>query len=62
MKTVSSVEEYQECINEVLKTKESMKVKVNMSHPELDKAMEELNLEGVEVIVGEEYDEIKPLD
>ena len=61
MQTIKTIKEYQLLVDEVAKTKKPIKVKVDMSHPELDKAMDELNLEGVEVIIGEEYDEIKPL-
>lgn len=62
MQTIKTIQEYQYLIDEVVKTEKTYKVKVDMSHPELDKAMDELNLEGVEVIIGKEYDEIKPLD
>ncbi len=61
MKTVTTVTEYQDCIDEVRGTKISMKVIVDMTDEELEKAMEELDMEGIEVIVGDEYDEIKPV-
>jgi len=61
METVRTIKKYQEYINEVRETKIPMRVKVEMTDEELDKAPEELDMEGVEVIVGHEYDEIKPL-
>jgi hypothetical protein len=61
MKTVSTLKEYQEVVDEVKKSKQPVKVKVNMSHDEIDRAPKELNLEGVEVIVSAEFDEIKAI-
>jgi hypothetical protein len=61
MKTVKTIKEYQLVIDEVRNSKEPVQVKVDMPLEELVKAKSELNLRGVEVIVGNEYDEIKPL-
>jgi hypothetical protein len=61
MKTVTTTKEYQICIGTVLKTKMSMKVKVNFKDKEFEKARKELNMKGVEINVYDDYDEIKPL-
>ncbi len=53
--------EYQDCIDEVRGTKTSMKVIVDMTDDELEKAMYKLDMEGIEVIMMDGYDEIKPI-
>jgi len=62
METVSTVKEYQSLINKVRETKIPIKVKVDMNDDELEKGREELDMDGIEVIMHEGYDEIKILD
>ena len=61
MQTVKTIKEYQLYINKVRETKISIKVKVEMTDKELEKGGKKLDMEGIEVIVGNGYDEIKPL-
>lgn len=61
MQTVKTLEEYQAIINQVRETKIPIKVKSLLSDEEIEKGNEELDMEGIEVIMTEEYDLIKPL-
>jgi len=61
MKTVTTMQEFQDCIDEVKRTKQSMKVANKMSDEEKDKTRDEINMDGVDVIVFSDHDEIKPL-
>lgn len=57
MQTVKTIKEYQLLLNKVRDTKIPIKVKIEMSDEELDKK-DELDMQGLDVIVGVEYDEI----
>lgn len=59
MEIVRTISEHQLLINKVSETKISIKVKVDMEDDELEKGKEELDMDGIEVIMTEEYDEIK---
>ncbi|HTB07747.1 MAG TPA: hypothetical protein VK806_12415 [Bacteroidia bacterium] len=61
MKTVTSLEEYQQVVNEVRKSRQPIKIKPILSDEDIERGKEELDLDGVNVILTEEYDEIKPL-
>ena len=61
METVKTISEYQLLINKVRETKTPTEVKVDMEDDELEKGREELDMDGIEVIMFEDYDEIKPL-
>lgn len=60
MQTVKTIKEYQLLLNKVRDTKISVKVKIEMSDEELEKK-DELDMQGLDIIVGVEYDEIKPI-
>lgn len=61
IEVVKTIEQYQLLINQVRETKTPIKVKVDMNHPELDKAMDKLDLDGVDIIISGECDLIKPI-
>ena len=61
MKTVKTLKEYQEVVDEVRKTQQPVKIKSELTDEDIDKGATELNLEGVEVFVEKGYDEIKPV-
>ncbi len=60
MKTITKVEDYRKCINEVKETGNPVTVKNNMSVEENEK-LTNTDLKGIDIIVSEECDEIKPL-
>jgi len=57
MRIVKTIKEYQKCIDEVKKTKHSIRVTTDLSEDEFKKR-QELNTAGVEIIVRELCDEI----
>jgi len=61
MKAIRTLKEYQDTINEVRKTKQPIEVVITLSDEELEKVGTELNMEGVDVIVFPDHDEIKPI-
>ena len=62
VKKVKTIKEYQDCVDEVLRTKEEILIqKIDISDTEMKKANKELNLKGVDVLVGLEGNLIKIL-
>lgn len=61
MKTIKTIKEFQDCIDEVRVTKQSMKIVNQMNDEETEKMRTQVNMEGVDVIVFSDHDEIKPL-
>ena len=62
MKIIKTLKEYQEIVDEVRKTKQPVKIKSELSDEDIDRGATELNLEGLEVIITADYDEIKILE
>ena len=60
METAKTIKEYQLYINKVREIKHALQVRVKMTDEELNKR-NELDMQGVDIIVGIEYDEIRPL-
>ena len=60
MKTITTAEEYRNCINEVKNTGVTLKVINEMDEDEQEKITDE-DMKGVDIIVSAECDEIKPL-
>jgi hypothetical protein len=61
METANTIQEFQLLINKVKETKQPIKVKVTLPDEEIERGKEELQMEGIEIIMGREYDEIKPI-
>jgi hypothetical protein len=59
MRKVHTIEEYQKCIDEVKKTKQSLVVFTDLNEFEF-KRRAELDMDGVKILVGERFDEIVP--
>lgn len=61
MRTIKTIKEYQDCIDEVIKTNSSIQIKLEMDDDTLEKAAKELKMDGVDIVVTLEGNIIKPL-
>ncbi|HXB42006.1 MAG TPA: hypothetical protein VNZ49_15800 [Bacteroidia bacterium] len=60
IKTINSISEFQEAINQVKTTKQS--IKISHYYVIAEKDWNSLDMEGIDIIVGKEYDEIISLE
>jgi len=60
MRTIKTIKEYQDCIDEVIKTNSPIQIKLEMDNDTLERAAKELKMDGVDIIVTLEGNIIKP--
>lgn len=61
MRTIKTIKEYQDCIDEAIKTNSSIQIKLEMDDDTLEKAAKELKMDRVDIVVTLEGNIIKPL-